>query len=328
MLKEEKYKEIEEKFKRGNKLNSFSKIFKNIENSLDEGKTTVKEGFYDEIDISHMKRVYRIGRVSVSYLNSIPKEFKNDTEIVALKNKTLFIKIENPIILQELNLIKEEILDSINSKLEYNIDTIIFKLGKIKIDEDIEEIIDDEKIPVLDLNNSKLEFEKIEDKNLREKLNNIFDSFEKIKYKLEKKGYIKCKKCGNIYSSHLKTCDLCNSFYEREINRGLLYIKETPWSSKEEFIDKTGLSNEIYIKSKEKLEMVLLKSIKMMIYSDSATFKKIENELINKLIIYFNVKENKFISSPNEELIKKYFEKEEFEYLKKSILKIEQEDSW
>jgi hypothetical protein len=126
----------------------------------------------------------------------------------------------------------------------------------------------------------------------------------------------------------LKTCDLCNSFYEREINRGLLYIKETPWSSKEEFIDKTGLSNEIYIKSKEKLEMVLLKSIKMMIYSDSATFKKIENELINKLIIYFNVKENKFISSPNEELIKKYFEKEEFEYLKKSILKIEQEDSW
>jgi len=328
MFKEEKYTKIEEIFKRGEKLSSFSKIFKNIEDSIDKEKTVIKEGFYDEIDISHMKRVYRVGRVSQAYLDSIPQEYKKDSEIVALKNKSLFIKIENPIILQELNLIKEELLDSINSKLEINIDTIIFKLGKLEIDMEIEEIIDDETIPIIDTDNSKQEFEKLEDKILKEKLNSMFDSFEKIKYRLEKKGYIKCEKCGSIHSSHLKFCDLCNSNYERKIKKGFLFIKENPWSNEEEFIKKTGFNNEIYIKSKEKLENVLLKSIRMMIYSDSSNFRKIENKLINKVIVYFNIKENKFISSPNEELIDKYFDNGEDQFLKNSILKIEQEDSW
>ena len=307
-------------FKRGKKANSFSEILENIEKNVDRGEKSLKDPFYGDVDISYMKRVYRVGRVSVAYYQAIPEEYFGGSEIVAIKNRIIFVNVENPIILQELGMMKEEILENINRDLDVKIENVVFKLGKLKNDvETIEEIITEKNLDSIDVSEEKFEFDSVNDEEIREKLNTIYSSFERIKSNLKKRGFIKCKTCGNLYHSSFAECDLCSLERNKRINLGIYFLRENPWSSLEEFTKKTGLGEEIYELSKKRLINSLKKKIERKLLSEVVSLKRHRKEIFKELMIFFNVVEGRFISSPTLSLVENNFSGVMVEHLKMVI---------
>lgn len=133
------------------------------------------------------------------------------SEIIGIKDKILYVRVESSTYLHYMNMKKYEYIEKINRYLqgEY-IKNIVFRTGKINIENKFEiENLKDEYA-------KKIKDKRIVIKNFETEKMSIDES---IKYlsKLSKKkeeyllreGYSKCKECGTIFLGNRDLCDKC-----------------------------------------------------------------------------------------------------------------------
>ncbi|RUA07233.1 MAG: hypothetical protein DSY38_03070 [Fusobacteria bacterium] len=171
--------------------------------------------------------------------------------VLFLKDKKVFVGVENSIWIQQLNFQKKEIIKKINELFgEEYVKDLIFKIGRKNTEdyflEDNEEIHEEE----IDLDTVKLteeeyikiekELEEIEDKEIKKRTKDILEKSYKRKKYLKLHGYRKCQ-CGIYYSSEEPKCAIC-------INKEVLKLEETLMKA---FKNKKLLN---YLQAKEKFK--------------------------------------------------------------------------
>jgi hypothetical protein len=162
-----------------------------------------------------------------SQWGEIVGELSKKSFVMFLREKKLFIGVENSMWIQHMNFQKKNIIKKVNEFLngEY-IEDIIFRVGKKNIDEyfleeleedDMEEINLDE-ISLTEDEEKEIELRLLEiDEKLRGRLKGILEKSYKRKKFLKLHGYKKCQ-CGAYYKSGDNKCAVCKNkeILERE----------------------------------------------------------------------------------------------------------------
>jgi hypothetical protein len=262
-----------------------------------------------------LQRAWRIGEVSVAFLELIqesrllPDDTAEELEIIALKEKKLFVRVENPILLQELGLKKRDLLTSLNLRLAIPIKELIFKLGKL------EESLEDSSLQKKDhlqkdailLNSYPLE---IENSEFSDELKKLYRAVEPMRQKLVKQGEKICEVCGKFYSNSLidQECGNCRQEKERDFAHACSFLRQYPWMDKKEFVEKTKWTSICYEKTKEHLIAVNRRRIPRLLHPDEESNYAQRREIKERLIILLSLEKQQLIIDLTDELIKSVFD--------------------
>lgn len=161
-------------------------------------------------DAMKKSKTLRIAMLIGSW-EEIVEKFYKVSEIIGIKQKTLYVKVESSSYLHYMNGKKIEYMEKINKFLGNDyIENIIFKIGKIDIEhkfqlEKMKREFQEKKSEKIIIPNK---FE-VENKSIEESircLKRLSKNREKI---LLEKGYKKCLICGSIFLGNEKICDSC-----------------------------------------------------------------------------------------------------------------------
>jgi hypothetical protein len=150
--------------------------------------------------------------------------------VIFLKDKKLFIGVENSIWIQQMNFQKQMIIKKINEFLGGTyVEELIFKIGKKDTKEYFLDEEKDHELEVIDLDTVsltaeeyreiELELEEIKDEDIRKHTKVVLEKSYKRKKYLKLHGYRKCS-CGIYYSSKEPMCAVC-------MNKKVLELEET-----------------------------------------------------------------------------------------------------
>lgn len=133
------------------------------------------------------------------------------SEIIGAKEKVLYVRVESSTYLHFMNMKKYEYIKKINEYLkgEY-IDNIIFKTGKINIENkfEIEKLKKEYENKIKDKRIIPKEYE-TEKMSLEESIKYLSRLSKKRERYLLEEGYSKCKNCGSIFLGKRDFCDKC-----------------------------------------------------------------------------------------------------------------------
>ncbi len=153
------------------------------------------------------------GAMLVGYWEEIVGNTHTYSEVAGIKEKILYVRVGNSSVLHHMNINQKNYIEKINHFLKGDyIEKIVFKLGKINIEQKLEL----EKLKK-DFQESKVEKRIIPKEYQVEKLN-LEESIEYLAKESKKreeialtKGYIKCKKCKSLFSGKGNLCPSCKN---------------------------------------------------------------------------------------------------------------------
>ena len=133
------------------------------------------------------------------------------SEVVGIKERVLYVKVESSTYLHYMNMKKYEYIEKINNYFqgEYIIN-IVFKTGKINIENkfEIEKLKNEYKEKIKDKRIMPETYE-IENMSLEKSIEYLSNLSKKREEYLLKEGYSKCKECGSIFLGKRDLCDRC-----------------------------------------------------------------------------------------------------------------------
>jgi len=161
--------------------------------------------------------------------DKIVGELSKKSFVIFLKDRKLFVGVENSIWIQQMSFQKKSIIEKINEFLGGNyVEEIIFKIGKKDTKEYFLDEEEDRELEVIDLDTVSLtvdeyreieaELEEIKDENIRKYTKVVLEKSYKRKKYLKLHGYRKCE-CGTYYSSKEPMCAVC-------MNKKVLELEE------------------------------------------------------------------------------------------------------
>ena len=157
------------------------------------------------------------GAMLVGYWENIVNKAHSHSEVIGLKDKTLYIKVGNSSFLHFMNMKKDEYIEKINKFLNGDyVEKIVLKLGKINIEnkfqlEQLKKEFEEKKIEKIIIP----DVYKTESMTLEESIKYLAKmSKEREKYALSK-GYVKCEKCKSIFLGIEKLCPKCRGVIEK-----------------------------------------------------------------------------------------------------------------
>ena len=200
-----------------------------------------------------------------------------------IKDRTLYISVENSAWTQQMQFLKNDIINKINQFLNgAYISELIFKNSEIKrYNYNIKESEDKNKI---DTNQIKLmqseESElksiayEIENEEIREKFYKILVENKKREIYLMKEGYIRCERCLSLFHGEGNVCFTCLSEEKQQMEKDIVnYIIRNPainfMKIKEKF---SKITKDEYIEIKKKTKDRVYREV--MIYIKEKKFKE------------------------------------------------------
>lgn len=200
-----------------------------------------------------------------------------------IKDRTLYISVENSAWTQQMQFLKNDIINKINQFLNgAYISELIFKNSEIKrYNYNIKESEDKNKI---DTNQIKLmqseESElksiayEIENEEIREKFYKILVENKKREIYLMKEGYIRCERCLSLFHGEGNVCFTCLNEEKQQMEKDIVnYIIKNPainfMKIKEKF---SKITKDEYIEIKKKTKDRVYREV--MIYIKEKKFKE------------------------------------------------------
>ena len=192
-----------------------------------------------------------------------------------IKNRILYVSVENSIWTQQMQFLKNDIIEKINSFLNgAYISDLVFKNSEIKRYNYVEKDVKDKnEIDTTEINLTQSEeaelksiaFE-ISDDEIREKFYKILVENKKREIFLMKDGYKRCEKCLTLFDGEGNVCFTCLSDERQKRERETInYIIKTPginYMKAKEKISK--LSKDEYIELKKRAKDMVYREV--MIY--------------------------------------------------------------
>lgn len=211
-----------------------------------------------------------------------------------IKNRILYVSVENSIWTQQMQFLKNDIIEKINSFLNgAYISDLVFKNSEIKRYNYVEKDVKDKnEIDTTEINLTQSEeaelksiaFE-ISDDEIREKFYKILVENKKREIFLMKDGYKRCEKCLTLFDGEGNVCFTCLSDERQKRERETInYIIKTPginYMKAKEKISK--LSKDEYIELKKRAKDMVYREV--MIYLREKKLK----EARERVKIYFMI---------------------------------------
>lgn len=177
-------------------------------------------------NFSKDKNFFLLNKIRLNWGEIVGELILRNTDILYLKDNILYILVPNSGFLQEMRLLKSQILLNINKIIG---EEIVFDLN-IKNKEEMKNYktyLKKEKKEEIDYSKIELEEEELNfilkksseilDENIREKILQIMLISKKREKYLLSIGYKKCKKCGNIFfNDSIEICENCKIIKEKE----------------------------------------------------------------------------------------------------------------
>lgn len=147
-----------------------------------------------------------------AYWKEIIGNLYKKSEVIKIKNGTLFVKVDGSANLHFMTMKKIEYIESIKKLLNGNyILNINYRIGKINLNSKIEsKILEDKNSEVvrnIDLSNYSFE----------ERINMLSEASKKREIFLLEKGYKKCRKCKNLFLGEWLVCPKCRGEKEKTV---------------------------------------------------------------------------------------------------------------
>ncbi|MDO4588351.1 MAG: DUF721 domain-containing protein [Fusobacterium sp.] len=184
------------------------------------------------------------------------------SSILYIKDKTLYIAVENSAILHFMQLKKDEYIKKINSLFKDKVvDNLSFFISRIVIDRELYNMY-------MDNNNLSgdgyFEDEDIDFKhlNIQEKIEHLRKSAERREKYLLEKGYKKCKECGSLFLGEEELCKICRLKLKADDEMYIYLEDEKIISGKDviAIIDYIHLNNEVnkeFLENEKKLKKII-----------------------------------------------------------------------
>ena len=192
-----------------------------------------------------------------------------------IKNRILYVSVENSIWTQQMQFLKNDIIEKINSFLNgAYISDLVFKNSEIKRYNYVEKDVKDKnEIDTTEINLTQSEeaelksiaFE-ISDDEIREKFYKILVENKKREIFLMKDGYKRCEKCLTLFDGEGNVCFTCLSDERQKRERETInYIIKTPGINYMKAKEKIAkLSKDEYIELKKRAKDMVYREV--MIY--------------------------------------------------------------
>lgn len=236
----------------------------------------------------------------------IGEALADKSEPLYIKEGTLFILVENSIWIQQMQFLRRNIVENVNSFLEgIYVERITFKQGKKRTNSkicqeedgspeiDIENIILDRE----DIYRIKKAISHIKEDDLKVRFYNIMVKNRKKELALLMIGYKKCVNCGELFKGIYNICINCELNIKKKRRAMVLsFLKKNPSFSLEE--------SKIYIPDLKKEEYEKQKTIlKDRIFKEIRIYKREKKEKQFKENVYFLLKLETGIE--NEDILKR-----------------------
>lgn len=206
---------------------------------MSQGIHNVKDIVGDAIKNS---RLLKQGLIKGNWIKIVGNDFGRKTFVGGVKDRTMYVYTENPVLLHQLSFLKEEFIQKTNDFLGMPyIKNIQFKVKKREIsdyfkDEDDEDFdIDQVKLGSFYKETIEENVKDIEDDEIKNRIRKLMELSKKKEKYLLQEGNKKCKICGIIFSGSKNICINCyNEDRKNRISQVFEEVKKNPYIQYEE----------------------------------------------------------------------------------------------
>lgn len=181
--------------------------------------------------------------------NVVEKYLRERTSPTKIISGRLYVNVLEPILAQQLNLLKKNIIEKINKKLgKEKIKNILFQIGDVEKEKKKDEV--KEKTAK---NNKYINSKKKENilmlKGIKTtKLEELYKKSNKYKKIMKEKGHKECIECGAIFFGEKEVCYRCQQAEKYDKIKDLIKcLSKTPWINPEEMGVSDGESHENFL---------------------------------------------------------------------------------
>lgn len=147
-----------------------------------------------------------------AYWKEIVGKLHKKSEVINIKNETLFVRVDGSANLHFMAMKKTEYIESIKKLLNGNyILNINYRVGKINLNSKIENEILEQK------NNKYFKNIDFSRYSLEERIKMLSEAAKKREFFLLDKGYKKCLKCKNLFLGKELICPKCRGEKEKTV---------------------------------------------------------------------------------------------------------------
>ncbi len=206
---------------------------------MSQGIHDVKDIVGDAIKNS---RLLKQGLIKGNWPKIIGNDLGRKTFVGGVKDRTMYVYTENPVLLHQLSFLKDEFIAKTNDFLGMPyIKTIQFKVKKREISDYFKDEEDDD----FDIDQVKLgsfyketieeNVKDIEDDEIKNRIRKLMELSKKKEKYLLQEGNKKCKICGIIFSGSKNICINCyNEDRKNRISQVFEEVKKNPYIQYEE----------------------------------------------------------------------------------------------
>jgi hypothetical protein len=207
--------------------------------AIAQGIHNVKDIVGDAIKNS---RLLKQGLIKGNWPKIIGNDLGRKTFVGGVKDRTMYVYTENPVLLHQLSFLKEEFIEKTNEFLGMPyIKNIQFKVKKREISDYFKDEEDDD----FDIDQVKLgsfyketieeNVKDIEDDEIKNRIRKLMELSKKKEKYLLQEGNKKCKICGIIFSGSKNICINCyNEDRKNRISQVFEEVKKNPYIQYEE----------------------------------------------------------------------------------------------
>lgn len=230
----------------------------------------------------------RIGEVTRALSECLPPAWRAEIGFVSLRDKVLFLRVENPVLLQEIGLGRGELLRELNQRLGCPVGDIVLKLGP------------------LDAKTTPLPPCPLPEEPLPEPGPEVpveaVPLARAIARLARRRGDVICPDCGATFDN--KTgCQLCYQVKGRILLDAERLLVQQPWISREQFVKRSGLTTEEAEKIRKDLLIRVEKALKRL--ADPAGGKPGRRRLKEKILLWQSLRGCKLSTRPDPEEIRR-----------------------
>lgn len=230
----------------------------------------------------------RIGEVTRALSECLPPAWRSEIGLVSLRERVLFLRVENPVLLQEIGLGRKELLQALNQRLDRPVQDIVLKLGPMNARTT--------PLPACPLPEEPLPEPGPE---IPEEAIPLARAVARL---ARRRGDEVCPLCGATFDPR-DGCQLCRQAERKRWLNAERVLVQQPWMSQDEFIRHTGLTEE----EAETLRADLLQRVEKALVrlADPAGGRPGRRRLKEKILFWQSLRGRRLSTRPDPEEIRR-----------------------
>lgn len=251
-----------------------------------------------------LKKAVRLGECAVALRDALPERYAGAVEPVELRRDVLFVRVENPVFLEELGLIRRDLVAAANERLSLPLADLVFRLGSVDRQAAlVPERTTEEPLPDGEVREIESAAAVSGDAQIASCLVRAFSSLARRRERLVVDGFVPCGSCGRLLRPP-EACARCGRAAELALEAAARFFRLRPWAGAEEFRAASGLPAALYAQGKARLSGILRARLEREEDPGRANRRALRGDLA----LYLSLVEGRLVPAPDPSLVARHFD--------------------